>query len=399
MRVEERTQALHLANTELVNSIRTKDEFLATMSHELRTPLTTILGISEMMIDQIYGPLNEQQIKGAETVNESGHHLLSLINDVLDVAKIGAGKMRLSWDLVPVEQLCDASLRLIRQSAQRKNLDVSFEMDSQVRVVKGDSRRLKQLLVNLLSNAVKFTPEGKSIGLDVKGYAERGRLCLSVWDKGIGIPEDQLHKLFKPFVQLDSGMSRYYSGTGLGLALVYSMTELHGGSLTVDSNPGQGTRINVYLPWEPEAEQPADPDPGAAASPYGLITENRFKNARILLADDNSTNAGMISSYLAHLGYQVTTVGDGVEAVAAALRAPPDIILMDIQLNSMDGLEATRRIRSNPGLRETPIIALTALAMPGDRERCLEAGINDYLSKPLGVKELHQIIQSWLKRK
>ena len=398
-RVEERTQALHLANTELVNSIRTKDEFLATMSHELRTPLTTILGISEMMIDQIYGPLNEQQIKGAETINESGHHLLSLINDVLDVAKIGAGKMRLSWDLVPVEQLCDASLRLIRQSAQRKNLDVSFEMDSRVRVVKGDSRRLKQLLVNLLSNAVKFTPEGKSIGLDVKGYPERSRLCLGVWDKGIGIPEDQLHKLFKPFVQLDSGMSRYYSGTGLGLALVYSMTELHGGSLTVDSTPGQGTRINVYLPWEPEAEQPADPDPRAAASAYGLITENRFKNARILLADDNSTNAGMISSYLEHLGYQVTTVGDGVEAVAAALRATPDIILMDIQLNSMDGLEATRRIRSNPGLSETPIIALTALAMPGDRERCLEAGINDYLSKPLGVKELHQIIQSWLKRK
>ena len=194
-------------------------------------------------------------------------------------------------------------------------------------------------------------------------------------------------------------MSRYYSGTGLGLALVYSMTELHGGSLTVDSTPGQGTRINVYLPWEPEAEQPADPDPRAAASAYGLITENRFKNARILLADDNSTNAGMISSYLEHLGYQVTTVGDGVEAVAAALRATPDIILMDIQLNSMDGLEATRRIRSNPGLSETPIIALTALAMPGDRERCLEAGINDYLSKPLGVKELHQIIQSWLKRK
>ncbi len=395
-RVEERTKELHLANTELVRSARTKDEFLATMSHELRTPLTTVVGISEMFVDQIYGPLNEQQIKGAETINESGHHLLSLINDILDVAKIGAGKMQLAWDLVPVEQLCEASLRLIRQSAQRKKLDVSFKMDPQISVVNGDSLRLKQLLVNLLSNAVKFTPEGKSIGLDVTGWPDRGRLCLSVWDRGIGIPEDQLHKLFKPFVQLDSGLSRYYSGTGLGLALVYSIAELHGGSVTVDSTPGQGTRINVYLSWEPDAERLPDAGGSGGEAPEKSTDDRPFKQAHILLADDSRTNASMLSSYLEHMGYQVTTVQDGVEAVAAAQQSTPDIVLMDIQLNSMDGLEATRRMRASDALRETPIIALTALAMPGDRERCLEAGANDYLSKPLGVKELHRIIQDWL---
>ena len=395
-RVKERTKELHLANAELAGSVRTKDEFLATMSHELRTPLTTILGISEMFIDQIYGPLNKQQIKGAETINESGHHLLSLINDILDVAKIGAGKLQLAWDLVPMEQLCEASLRLIKQSAQRKKLDVSLTMDPQISVVSGDNLRLKQLLVNLLSNAVKFTPEGKSIGLDVTGWPERGRLRLSVWDRGIGIPKDQLHKLFKPFVQIDSGLSRYYSGTGLGLALVYSIAELHGGSVTVDSSAGKGTRMNVYLPWAPNAERLPDAGESGGDAPEKSTDERPFKHAHILLADDSQTNASMLSSYLEHMGYQVTTVQDGVEAVAAAQQLTPDVILMDIQLSSMDGLEATRRMRACDALRKTPIIALTALAMPGDRERCLEAGANDYLSKPLGVKELHKIIQAWL---
>ena len=161
-------------------------------------------------------------------------------------------------------------------------------------------------------------------------------------------------------------------------------------------SPGQGTRINVDLPWEPDAERlPAAGGSGGEA-PEKSTDDRPFKQAHILLADDSRTNASMLSSYLEHMGYQVTTVQDGVEAVAAAQQSTPDIVLMDIQLNSMDGLEATRRMRASDALRETPIIALTALAMPGDRERCLEAGANDYLSKPLGVKELHRIIQDWL---
>lgn len=396
-RVDKRTRELHLANTELARIARAKDEFLAIMSHELRTPLTAILGISEMLGDRMYGSLNEQQAKAVETVHESGNHLLSLINDVLDVVKMDAGKMKLAWDAVPVEQLCEASLRLIHQSALRKHISVSSSIDPRVRGVSGDSRRLKQLLVNLLGNAVKFTPEGKEIGLEVEGDPKRKRVCFSVWDTGIGIPEEQQHRLFKPFVQLDSRIAREYNGTGLGLTLVYSIAELHGGSVSLESALGKGSRFNIYLPWESETGllPKLESEPGQAEK---ALAENGFKGCRILLAEDNRANATMLAAYLEQKDYQVTTVRDGVEAIAAALDTHPDIILMDVQLPTMNGLEATRKIRAHPTMANTPIIALTALAMPGDRERCLEAGISDYMSKPVGVKELHQKIQQWLLR-
>ncbi len=345
----------------------------------------------------MYGSLNEQQAKAVETVHESGNHLLSLINDVLDVVKMDAGKMKLAWDAVPVEQLCEASLRLIHQSALRKHISVSSSIDPRVRGVSGDSRRLKQLLVNLLGNAVKFTPEGKEIGLEVEGDPKRKRVCFSVWDTGIGIPEEQQHRLFKPFVQLDSRIAREYNGTGLGLTLVYSIAELHGGSVSLESALGKGSRFNIYLPWESETGllPKLESEPGQAEK---ALAENGFKGCRILLAEDNRANATMLAAYLEQKDYQVTTVRDGVEAIAAALDTHPDIILMDVQLPTMNGLEATRKIRAHPTMANTPIIALTALAMPGDRERCLEAGISDYMSKPVGVKELHQKIQQWLLR-
>jgi len=393
-RVAERTRELHLVNLELARTANAKDEFLATMSHELRTPLTSILGISEMLVDQLYGPLLEQQIKVIETVHESGNHLLTLINDILDIVKVEAGKMELAWDLVPVDQLCEASLRLIGQSAQRKRQQVSSSVSPDAGLLHCDARRVKQLLVNLLGNAVKFTPEGGAIDLKVETDSERNQIIFCVSDTGIGIPQELQKKLFKPFVQLDSQLTRRYSGTGLGLALVYRMAELHGGRVGVESTPGTGSKFSVHLPWVPtqalkspipesEGEKPATPVSGLP---------------RLLLADDNLVNATMLSGYLESVGYHVTNVHDGVELVATALHQPPDIILMDVQLPNMDGLEATQRLRSEKSFRDIPIIALTALAMPGDRERCLDAGISDYLSKPVGLKELHHVIQSWLQR-
>ena len=393
-RVEERTRELHLVNLELARSARAKDEFLATMSHELRTPLTSILGISEMLVDQLYGPLQEQQIKVIETIHESGHHLLTLINDILDIVKVEAGKMELAWDIVPVQQLCEASLRLIGQSAKRKRQQVTAKIPPDAGLLRCDARRVKQLLVNLLGNAVKFTPEGGSIELKVKTDRRRRQICFCVSDTGIGIPQELQKKLFKPFVQLDSQLTRRYSGTGLGLALVYRMAELHGGRVSLKSTPGTGSVFSVYLPWNPKQGKSSSPsddeDEKPAAAVNGL--------PRLLLADDNAVNAAMLSGYLENVGYHVTCVLDGVELVAAALHQPPDIILMDVQLPHMDGLEATQRLRSDPAFPKIPIIALTALAMPGDRERCLDAGVNDYLSKPIGLKELHQVIQSWLQR-
>ncbi|MCP5409368.1 MAG: response regulator [Chromatiaceae bacterium] len=393
-RVEERTRELHMVNLELARTARAKDEFLATMSHELRTPLTSILGISEMLVDQLYGPLQEQQIKVIDTIHESGNHLLTLINDILDIVKVEAGKMELAWDLVVVEQLCEASLRLIGQSARRKRQKVSFKIAANAGLLYCDARRLKQLLVNLLGNAVKFTPEDGSIDLTVTTDKRRKQICFSVSDTGIGIPQELQKKLFKPFVQLDSQLTRRYSGTGLGLALVYRMAELHGGSVSVKSTPGEGSVFSVHLPWKPKQELNASPSDDQEERPAIPVTGL----PRLLLADDNKTNAVMLSGYLESVGYHVTNVHDGVELVAAALHQPPDIILMDVQLPNMDGLEATQRLRSHKSLKEIPIIALTALAMPGDRERCLEAGVSDYISKPVGLKELQHVIHSWLER-
>jgi PAS domain S-box-containing protein len=400
-RVQERTAELHAANEELARIAKAKDLFLASMSHELRTPLTSILGISETLADQLYGPLSEQQMKAITTVQESAAHLLSLINDILDVAKVEAGKMVLSVDTVPVEQLCEASLRLVRQTARQKGLKISSVIDPRVRVIGGDSRRLKQLLVNLLGNAVKFTPDGGTIGLEVTGEPERERARFSVWDTGIGIAQDQLNKLFRPFMQLDNKLSRHYTGTGLGLALVYRMAEMHGGSVAVESTPGTGSRFTVFLPWNPEARQGAGTADQETLHVREPERDDREEGGEmtIVLAEDNEANATTVASYLEAVGYRVITARNGVQAIAEAMAHRPDLILMDIQMPEMDGLEAMQHLRDVRAFDRTPIIALTALTMPGDRERCLEAGADDYLPKPVGLKELQHTIRMWISRR
>lgn len=249
-RVAERTAELSAANAELAQAARLKDEFLANMSHELRTPLNAILGLSEGLQEQLYGPLNEKQLKYLQTIEESGRHLLALINDILDLSKIGAGKLILQLEPVLISQVCHTSLRLISQNAQAKNLQVEFESNvDPAAVILADERRLKQILVNLLSNAVKFTPTGGTIGLKVQDDRTRPALLFTVWDTGIGIAPEALARLFKPFVQLDSSLARRYEGTGLGLSLVARLTQMHGGEVTVQSEPGQGSRFTVSLPW------------------------------------------------------------------------------------------------------------------------------------------------------
>ena len=368
------------------------------MSHELRTPLTSILGLSETMGDGLLGPLNTQQDKAVHIIHENGTHLLELINDILDMSRVASGQMQLRWDQVPVSQLCDASLRLIGPAAKRKGLTVSTALDPKVRLVRGDSRRLKQMLVNLLGNAVKFTPQGGAIGLDVTGNAELREVRIGIWDTGVGIPADQFDRLFQPFVQLDSRPARQYDGTGLGLALAAGMAELHQGRIEVQSEVGRGSRFEIVLPWDPQA-QTADqlgqePEPprrrDAQAEP--------LQPPRVLLVEDNESNLEMLSTYLRIRGCEVVAARTGSEAIALARAQRPDIVLMDVQMPEMDGLETTRRLRADPALRRTPIIALTALAMPGDRERCLEAGMDDYLSKPVGLKELYGAVINWINR-
>ncbi|MBN1887029.1 MAG: GAF domain-containing protein [Thermoflexales bacterium] len=405
-RVIERTAELSTANAELSRAARLKDEFLASMSHELRTPLNAILAMSEGLQEQLFGDLNEKQSKMVRTIEESGHHLLALINDILDLSKIEADKVELQLGPVAIGPLCQASLQFVRQAAHEKQVELTLNLDSRAATVEADERRLKQILVNLLSNAVKFTPRGGAVGLDVKADVEQPAVHFSVWDTGIGIAPENVDKLFKSFVQLDSSLSRQYSGTGLGLALVRRLVDLHGGSVSVESALGQGSRFTVSLPWrEDDALAPqasVTRDSGQAhpvtVSPDHLVT--------ILLAEDNETNIAATSAYLQAKGYRVILARNGNEAIQGVEENRPDVIVMDIQMPEMDGMEAIRRIRALPsplakkskraGVRTVPIIALTALAMPGDRERCLAAGADEYMSKPVSLKQLVTTIENSL---
>ena len=393
--VAEQTADLSAANAELARAARLKDEFLASMSHELRTPLNAILGMSQALQEQIYGGLTSKQVGALQTIVESGEHLLGLINDILDLAKIGAGKMELAFEPVEAVTLAQASLRLIQPNAQAKRLQLVTCFDSTVQLLQADARSLKQILVNLLSNAVKFTPAGGRVGLEIVGDAAEGRIYFTVWDSGIGIAEEDLAHIFQPFVQIDARLAREYVGTGLGLALASRLVDLHGGSIAVTSTPSKGSRFTVTLPWRQSAEAATAQQEGAAlAKAAGDMPTNQARRERVLVAEDNPANLMAVADYLMAKGYQVVVAHDGAEAVARARETHPDLMLMDIQMPGMDGLEATRQIRADTTLAAIPIIALTALAMPGDRERCIAAGVDVYLTKPVPLPELVTTIET-----
>jgi CheY-like chemotaxis protein/anti-sigma regulatory factor (Ser/Thr protein kinase) len=381
---------------ELSQANRAKDEFLANMSHELRTPLNTVLGLSESLLEQRRGPLNEKQVQSIELISSSGQHLLGLINDILEVSKIEAGKLQLNPSAISLQELCESSLNFIKELAQKKQIVVSFNNETSISTFHADPQRLKQILINLLNNAVKFTPEQGQISLQVSTNAQEDRILFTVTDTGIGIATEDLKKLFTPFTQLDSSLSRQYAGTGLGLALVQKLTELHDGGIEVESTVGQGSRFTIILPLshgihQQVSEMTVDATKFEPKYASGITTSKEL--GTILLAEDNLINSEMVSEYLLSRGYNVISAANGEEVLEKAIVSMPRLIVMDIQMPKMDGLEATRRLRSDPRFFSTPIIALTALAMPGDKERCLEAGVNEYLSKPVSLKLLVSIIE------
>ena len=289
LEVARRTAELRKANIELEHAARLKDEFLANMSHELRTPLNAILGNSEILSEELYGEMNDRQHAAVRRVDDSGRHLLGLINDVLDVSKIGAGKLDLSLAPVNVGALCRASMAMVRTEAMRKQIDLSLILDPAVKMIVADGRRLKQVLVNLLSNAVKFTPNDGRAGLIVRGRAGESKVHLMVWDTGIGISEEEIDQLFKPFIQLDSSLAKEHAGTGLGLALSQQLVTLHKGTIGVKSQPGKGSLFVVTLPWSLETRigsrpsEDLEPEQVASASTlidaptYIFDSENKFE--------------------------------------------------------------------------------------------------------------------------
>ena len=297
-------------------------------------------------------------------------------------------------------------MSLIKDMAHKKQQTLIYDnSDPQLRIW-ADARRVKQILVNLLNNAVKFTPDGGRVSLDVDLDREQGRVKFVVQDSGIGISQEDVGKLFQPFTQLDARLSRQYEGSGLGLALVRRLVVLHQGEVTVESEgvPGKGSRFTVWLPWKDDLD--AKPVPASGAVPVdppaltktGQLREIKKNEGRvILLAEDNLTNFMTISDYLQLFGYQILHAQDGKEAIDLADAHLPDLILMDIQMPEMDGFEAMRRLRQDARFKETPILALTALAMPGDLERCIEAGASDYVTKPVRMKDLLEKVKASIK--
>jgi PAS domain S-box-containing protein len=405
--IRKQTEAeLLRVNDELLKATKLKDEFLANMSHELRTPLNSILGLSEVLKEQLLGTLNEKQLSAIGTVESSGTHLLSLINDILDLSKISSGMMELNVELVSVQNLCNSSLVFVKQLAFQKRIQIGCSIPQNVNNIMVEERRIRQVLINLLTNAVKFTPSEGHISLLVafgQGDTWQGEavipqrirtmnvplIIFQVLDTGIGIAAEDLQRLFQPFIQVSSSLNRQYEGTGLGLALVKQIVELHGGQVIAESVVGECSRFTVALPYEMELSSTAIiPElVASSSSPIKVNVDNEVAPL-ILLAEDNEANIQTFKSYLTAINYRIAIARNGEEAVARAKDQSPDIIVMDIQMPKMDGLEAISLIRVDAQTATIPIIALTALAMEGDRERCLKAGANEYLTKPVKLKQL-----------
>jgi len=426
-RVERRTRELQFANqqlvetnTELARATRLKDEFLANMSHELRTPLNAVLGMSEGLITGVFGELNAKQIRSLSLIETSGRHLLELINDILDVAKIGAGKLELEIGTVSVEHLCKSSLSFVKEIASQKNIQLQLSVQFNIQAIAIDERRMRQVLINLLSNAVKFTPKGGKICLEVKlqeiaaisSAPSCEQLIFSVIDTGIGISSENINKLFQPFVQIDSSLNRQYTGTGLGLTLVKQIAELHGGSVSVTSQIDKGSCFSISIPYVTSIKLDKSDELAQLShsyqnlmgkyQPQSVIDDSSeydsLINPLILLADDNPINIETFSNYLTSRGYRIVVAANGQEAIAMVAAHHPDLVIMDIQMPTVDGISAITEIRRNPEFQHMPIVAVTALAMLGDRERCLEVGADEYLTKPVNLSHLHSVIKQQLRR-
>lgn len=384
---------------------RAKSEFLATMSHELRTPLNAILGLSQLLQQEIFGYLNAKQKEYVSCIHSSGEHLLALINDILDLSKVEAGKEELMPKPLNVQQLCEHCLNIVRDRARGKNLQLTSQIDPQADVCIADERRVKQMLLNLLTNAIKFTARG-TVSLQVEKVPEG--IAFKVCDTGIGIDSSQLSLLFQPFTQLDSRLNRQYEGTGLGLALTRKLARLHGGDITVESTVGEGSQFTLLLP--DGSQDQLRTVPATKRSPSGQQKTQSEKSStnssrkrgrklpttkRILLVDDKRS-AVLLQDYLQAIGYQVKYISQPKSFLDTVQSFQPDLILLDVQLpDGTAGWDLLLSLRQIPEWQNLPVVIVTTMVKAGERDRFLAAGANDYISKPIGIAQIETILMQY----
>ncbi len=388
--VQQRTQELEQEKLISEAANRAKTEFLTTMSHELRTPLNAVLGLSQVLQREIFGSLSAKQLEYINHIHSSGEHLLMLINDILDLAKVEAGRETLVPTVVAAHDLCDYCLAMMREQATLQGLELISRLDADAKFCTADERRLKQMLLNLLSNAVKFTPAG-TVFLTVR--KEPQGISFAVADTGIGIPADKLNLLFQPFSQLDGQLTRRYPGTGLGLALTRKLARLHGGDITVSSVLGTGSEFTLFLPdvamESPTRSQPFSANPQSA--------QPQQSPRKILLVEDDLVSATLLQDYLKAIGYQVEALCNGEDFLIRVRSSSPNLILMDVQLSqTLSGLDLLKQLRNEPDLQDLPVVLVTAMAMAGDREKFLAQGATNYLSKPLDIVQLELMLIQYL---
>jgi two-component system chemotaxis sensor kinase CheA len=438
---EEKSKELQVAKLnlekqaeELKLSSKYKSEFMANMSHELRTPLNSILILSEMLSDPNDSKLNEEQQEFARVINSSGQDLLTLINDILDLSKVEVGKLEVVFDEMNLSELPELLHRNFDHVAKKKNIDFIIEKSKNVPdIFFTDEQRFQQILKNLLSNAFKFTEKG-SVSVQIQKADEEivaqwiqtkgasNWVEIKVTDTGIGISKEKQKLIFEAFQQGDGATMRKYGGTGLGLSICREFAKLLGGWVIVDSEEGQGSTFTFFIPSMPEGFKnvgeaiAASPEVAAAnhddsAAPFGdqgepdvgmMDEEARdkakpFCNKTVLVVDDDHRNIFALKNALKHEGMEILTAENGFECLELLEKGNDiDVILMDIMMPGMDGYETMTRIREQSKFEDLPIIALTAKAMKGDREKCLKAGASDYVSKPLKLDQLLSVLRVWL---